>query len=280
MMKDGKIVASLIRKYGHIWMTLGHIQSLFIYSDDEPPICYFTEQQLRTIHRRFGHPSATRLWKILKRAGHNPDFQLIERLTKFCRDCQLHSNKPLRYKFSLHKDNEFNHTVYVDILWLEDGPVLHIVDEATSFSAAEWLKGTERESAEEVWNAILRCWINVYTGPPEHLVHDAGKNFSSAAFRKNCSENKIEITEVPVEAHNSVGKVERAHKPLRRAYSIFKEQFSGQGVDRDTLLSMAVKACNDTAGPDGLIPTLCVFGTYPRLTWDDAPAPTAIKRGE
>ncbi|KAI2634264.1 hypothetical protein GGS26DRAFT_553076 [Hypomontagnella submonticulosa] len=28
---------------------------------------------------------------------------------------------------------------------------------------------------------------------------------------------------------------------------------------------MAVKAVNDTAGPDGLVPTLLVFGAYPRL---------------
>ncbi len=29
---------------------------------------------------------------------------------------------------------------------------------------------------------------------------------------------------------------------------------------------MAVKAVNDLAGPDGIVPTLLVFGAYPRLT--------------
>jgi hypothetical protein len=29
---------------------------------------------------------------------------------------------------------------------------------------------------------------------------------------------------------------------------------------------MAIKAVNDTAGPDGLVPTLLVFGTYPQIT--------------
>jgi hypothetical protein len=28
---------------------------------------------------------------------------------------------------------------------------------------------------------------------------------------------------------------------------------------------MAVKAINDTAGPDGLIPTLLVYRTYPKI---------------
>jgi hypothetical protein len=29
---------------------------------------------------------------------------------------------------------------------------------------------------------------------------------------------------------------------------------------------MAIKAINNTAGPDGLVPTLLVFSTYPRIT--------------
>jgi len=41
---------------------------------------------------------------------------------------------------------------------------------------------------------------------------------------------------------------------------------------------MAVKAVNDTAGPDGLVPTLLVFGAYPRMTKLDPPAPSITVR--
>ena len=34
---------------------------------------------------------------------------------------------------------------------------------------------------------------------------------------------------------------------------------------------MAVKAINDTAGPDGLVPTLLVYGAYPRISNPDPP---------
>lgn len=34
---------------------------------------------------------------------------------------------------------------------------------------------------------------------------------------------------------------------------------------------MAFKAVNDTAGPDGLVPTLFVFGAYPRIVIDLPP---------
>jgi hypothetical protein len=41
---------------------------------------------------------------------------------------------------------------------------------------------------------------------------------------------------------------------------------------------MAVKAINNTAGPDGLVPTLLVYGAYPRISKLDPPAPSVIDR--
>ena len=43
---------------------------------------------------------------------------------------------------------------------------------------------------------------------------------------------------------------------------------------------MAVKAVNNTAGPDGLVPTLLVFRAYPRITDQDPPAATITKRAK
>ena len=40
---------------------------------------------------------------------------------------------------------------------------------------------------------------------------------------------------------------------------------------------MAVKAVNDTAGPDGLILTLLVYGAYPKINNLDPLAPSIIE---
>jgi len=88
----------------------------------------------------------------------------------------------------------------------------------------------------------------------------------------------IEVKEVPVEAHNSVGKVERYHAPLRRAYEIIS--FELKGASEELILQMAVKAVNDSAGPDGLVPTLLVFSAYPRMTNDSPPSPSVVQRAE
>ena len=41
---------------------------------------------------------------------------------------------------------------------------------------------------------------------------------------------------------------------------------------------MAVKAVNDTAGPNGLVPTLLVYGAYLRISKLDPPTPSVIDR--
>jgi hypothetical protein len=84
---------------------------------------------------------------------------------------------------------------------------------------------------------------------------------------------------VPVEAHWSIGIVEKYHEILRRAYSIVATELEATTrADKDLALQMAVKAVNDTAGPNGLVPTLLAFGAFPRLTTFDAPTPTIAQR--
>ena len=48
---------------------------------------------------------------------------------------------------------------------------------------------------------------------------------------------------------------------LRRIYKIISLEL--EDVSKELTLQIAVKAINDSAGPDGLIPTLLVFGAYP-----------------
>ena len=66
--------------------------------------------------------------------------------------------------------------------------------------------------------------------------------------------------------------VERYHGPLRRIYHIIITELLDIG--KDMALQMAFKAINDSVGPDGLVPTLLVFGAYPRMVESNAPNPT------
>ncbi|KID81309.1 Ribonuclease H-like protein [Metarhizium guizhouense ARSEF 977] len=266
---QGEIKIPVIRRWGHPWWIIDAVTTTAFH---------LTETQLRQLHRRFGHPSVNRLTKMLQRADQEFDSKALRRLTQLCRHCQINGKAPSRFRFTLRDDHEFNYEIIVDIVQIDDKPALHIVDSATSFQAARFLD-SRGQKAKDIWDTLRACWIDSYLGPPDWIVHDAGRNFASAEFRQYARTMSIEVDEVPVEAHNSIGKVERYHGPLRRAYNIIKDEL-GDAITDDQKLQMAVKAVNDSAGPDGLVPTLLVFGAYPRLTDDSPPAFTVVQRAE
>jgi hypothetical protein len=129
----------ITRKLGHPWMLLPHQeQQTFttqpVNTDPNrnippsqelsqffqvPGHSQLSEQQIRQLHRRFGHPSAGRLVRLLSRAGFSSvDPQLVEYLNKICHFCQLNKKAPGRFKFSLKDNLIFNAEIIVDIMYL------------------------------------------------------------------------------------------------------------------------------------------------------------------
>jgi hypothetical protein len=94
---------------------------------------FFTENELRRLHQRFGHPAANRLYRLLKDASHNPNLAILEVINKFYHHCQLKGATPRRFKFNLRDDHDFNYKIIVDVMYLNSKPVLHVVDSGTSF---------------------------------------------------------------------------------------------------------------------------------------------------
>ena len=68
--------------------------------------------------------------------------------------------------------------------------------------------------------------------------------------------------------------VERYYGPLYRIYHIIIAELPD--ISKDMALQMAFKAINDSAGPDGLTPTLLVFGAYLCIVESDAPNPIVM----
>jgi hypothetical protein len=262
-----------VRRFGHSFLLWDSSLQNFISESFNYTTCYLTNTELQRLHRRFGHPSVGRLQRVLERAGHQVDKEVLEYLSKYCTHCQRHGQAPGRFKFNLRDDVQFNYCIIVDIFYIEGKPVLHVVDEATRYQAGRWLLNI---SAKHTWDAIRACWIDTYLGPPDMITTDSGKNFASKEFNQLASTVGTKVKIVPVEAHNSVGIVERYHGLIRRAYTIISIEL--RDIDKDMALQMAFKAINDLAGPDGLVPTLLVYGAYPRLSETDLPAPTVTQR--
>ena len=83
-----------------------------------------------------------------------------------------------------------------------------------------------------------------------------------------------------VEAYNSVSLVKRYYAPLRRLYKIIQDNLKDKHINNEIVLQIAVKAINDLAGPDGIVPTLLVFSAYLQLTKIDPLSLSITKRAE
>lgn len=72
--------------------------------------------------------------------------ETLEYIGRSCSPFQEYAQCPLRFKFILRNDIEFNHTTYADIFYIDAEPIIYIVDEATRFQAATILKIVSAET--------------------------------------------------------------------------------------------------------------------------------------
>ena len=72
------------------------------------------------------------------------------------------------------ENTRFNAKVYIEFMYIEVAPKLHVVDDATHFIAAKFVHPMTNRS---VWEAIITLWAIVYTGFPNTLVFDDGSQF-------------------------------------------------------------------------------------------------------
>jgi hypothetical protein len=120
---DGRLRASIIRKWEYFWFFVSKLESA----------AFFTNGEFKRLHHRFGHSATDKLCILLERAGYKNYREAFIIIEKFCHYCQMKSLKLRRFKFILRNNCEFNYEIFVDVLYLIFLPVLQVVDQATSF---------------------------------------------------------------------------------------------------------------------------------------------------
>lgn len=150
----------------------------FIYKWKSSSIPYFlyTENELRRIHRNFGHPSVGSTHKLLKRASKDPiepdKRKQLEKIVEDCMVCRRNAPTPRIFKMTVGAEVLiFNHTVIVNTMFIDGKPVIHMFDAATHFSAASLLRN---QTASEILRCIMNLWVLTYMGPPDHFAVDQG----------------------------------------------------------------------------------------------------------
>jgi hypothetical protein len=255
--------SSVIRRFDHDFLLWENFLHFYITQFFELNLCYLTDVELRQLHRRFDHSFITKLHDLWKRFDHEVKKAVLKKLTKFCTFCQKYAKSSERFKFILKNDVNFNYSIIVDVMYIENHFILHVVDDVTRFQVAKWLQNI---SARHIWNMLRLCWIDVYLNSSDHILTDADKNFASKEFRQFVISMTIIIKTMFVEAHWSIDAVKRYHAELRRAYQMIFENLNTEStISKEIILQMIVKAINDTVDSDELVLILLIFETYLRM---------------
>ena len=268
----------MIKRFEHsFFLWIDFLQIYFMQSLNFN-FCYLIEEEIKHLHRRFGHFSFRKLQSVLENSKHEINKTMFEKFTRFCIFCQKHDKSSKRFKFILREKINFNFSIIVNIMYIDNNSILHVIDESTKFQTVKWLKEI---SAKNIWKMLKLCWIDVYLKSPDFIHHDAGKNFINREFRQYATLMAIIIKAVPVEVHWSIEIVERFHSMLKRAYKVIMKDLAGNieiKVSKKLNLQMIVKTVNDTAETNGLVFTLFVFDAYSRMHHLDFSASNITQR--
>ena len=84
------------------------------------------------------------------------------------------------------------------MMYLDGKPVFYVVDAATGFQAARFIRNM---LAKKTWDVLKKYWIDTYLGPLNIITYNAGTNFDSTEFRNKARLVGITCHQVPVEAY-------------------------------------------------------------------------------
>jgi len=90
--------------------------------------------EIHRLHHCFSYLLAEKLYRVLKRFEYNNiNKKAINHLTKYCSFCQKYKYSLNWFKFTLYKGLNFNHLVYIDIMYINGSLVLHIINKVTYY---------------------------------------------------------------------------------------------------------------------------------------------------
>ena len=125
----------------------------------------------------------------------------LEKISAKCESCQKITNSPHRFRVSLGSESiHFNSRVYLDIIYLDGKPVLHLMDEGTCFSATQFL---ESVCIPDIRESILFCWEKLYIGLPHEFMTDQDSQFKKT-FAELESLHEVSVEQTGIQPHNSM----------------------------------------------------------------------------
>lgn len=107
----------------------------------------------------------------------------------------------------------FKHEVKVDVVWLEERPVLYIIDTHTHFQDAIPIGSKQ---SEKIWYECIKGWVSLYVGYPDVVRLEQEARFRNDNFTTVVDMHVMELQLYGVGSHKCIGIGESYHIPSRR----------------------------------------------------------------
>ena len=218
------------------------------------------ERMAKKLHTQFGHANSDRLLDLVKDAGvvdteFRETIRSIEKKCEICKRYKKHKPRPV-VGFSLAKD--FNDVVSVDLKDIVDTKVFHMIDHATRYSAAVFIKN---KSKEVIVDKFFMHWISLF-GCPKKLLSDNGREFNNALFREMAELLSVELLSTAAESPWSNGITERHNALIGQiVIKVIKETSCSKKV----ALAYALSAKNALKMVHGFSSNQLVFSRNPNF---------------
>ena len=72
--------------------------------------------------------------------GYATDLEKLKQVVAQCKGCQMHSRQPNRYRAVLPEQCVFNYDVAVDVMFIHQQPILHVLCRQTHFLVQQYYK--------------------------------------------------------------------------------------------------------------------------------------------
>ena len=140
------------------------------------------------LHLQFGHGSGVKIWKLTEEAQWSDSLRkdekevgkLVTWLIDSCEVCKKYQRNPAKPVVGFLWSKVFNEIVALDIGEIEDKKFLVIVDLATRYCQAYWIR---EKKPETVIKTISDGWFAIF-GAPSKMLSDNGREFQNEKVRK------------------------------------------------------------------------------------------------
>ena len=232
---------------------------------------------LRKIHAQFGHQRKRAFVDLLKGAGKWKDSfsKMIDDIVDNCEGCLMRRRNPDRPVVAMPLGKDFNEAIAMDIkVWdmKNNIYILYIMDTFTRFITATIIR---RKQPEDVVNALLMNWVQIF-GTPGLILTDNGGEFKNEEIKALAAKFNIRTDCTGAESPWQNGMMEKAHYTVDvMTRSVKRDQ---PQIKLEVALAWACTAKNSMNNVMGFSSHQLVFGRNiklpdilndPPATWDN-----------